>query len=244
MRSSMGSKMATWRAYRRHRENPEPFYAAIAESAIAAIDERYHVAASRILDLGCGPGWYLDALTRSGAVAIGVDRDLLEMLDGPHQEAPGEHSPTMALGDGTSLPFPDATFDGVVCSNLLEHTPTPGAVLREIARVLRPGGWAYVSWTPWFSPWGGHDMNPYQYLGPKMGPRLYERRHGPPRKNRYRDGLWPAHVGTTLRLAHGITEFQFVKASCRYWPRLSLIVRIPIARELLSGNCVIELRSL
>ena len=73
------------------------------------------------------------------------------------------------------------------------------AVIREIERVLRPGGWGYLSWTNWYSPHGGHEMSPYHLLGPGRGPRLYERLHGPPRKNRYGEGLFPVHVGPTLR---------------------------------------------
>ena len=104
------------------------------------------------------------------------------------------------IADAGALPLADASVDGVFCSNLLEHTPDAAPVIAEIERVLKPGGWAYVSWTNWYSPWGGHDMTPYQYLGPTRGPRLYERRHGKPRKNAYGDGLWACHIGPTLRL--------------------------------------------
>ncbi|MBI2708908.1 MAG: methyltransferase domain-containing protein [Actinobacteria bacterium] len=43
-------------------------------------------------------------------------------------------------GDGTRLPFPSATFDRIICSEVLEHIPDDGAALRELYRVLRPGG--------------------------------------------------------------------------------------------------------
>ena len=65
---------------------------------------------------------------------------------------------------------PTAAADGVVCSNLLEHTRDAEAVIREIERVLRPGGWAYLSWTNWYSPHGGHEMSPYHLLGPAPRP--------------------------------------------------------------------------
>lgn len=44
------------------------------------------------------------------------------------------------FGDGNRLPFGDASFDTVLCTEVLEHLPDPGAVLGEIARVLKPGG--------------------------------------------------------------------------------------------------------
>ena len=42
--------------------------------------------------------------------------------------------------DGYSIPFPDASFDTVVCTEVLEHSPEPSALIAEMKRVLRPGG--------------------------------------------------------------------------------------------------------
>lgn len=49
------------------------------------------------------------------------------------------------FGDGARLPFSDASLDGVTCLEVLEHVPDPAVVIAEIARVLRPGGRAWVS---------------------------------------------------------------------------------------------------
>jgi predicted SAM-dependent methyltransferase len=46
--------------------------------------------------------------------------------------------------DITRLAFPDGTFDAVLCSHVLEHIPDDAAAIREIRRVLRPGGWALL----------------------------------------------------------------------------------------------------
>ena len=51
-----------------------------------------------------------------------------------------------SVGDSvTSLPFPDRSFDFVVCSGVVHHTPDPERCIRELARVLRPGGRLYLS---------------------------------------------------------------------------------------------------
>ncbi len=48
------------------------------------------------------------------------------------------------VADATKLPFASASVDGVLCECLLEHVPTPQAVVKEIFRVLKPGGCAYI----------------------------------------------------------------------------------------------------
>ncbi len=189
-----------------------------------------------MLDLGCGPGYYTAALRERGAAVVPVDNDPVEM------QLAGEAPAGALIADAGNLPLQAASADGVFCSNLLEHTPDAAPVLAEIERVLRPGGWGYISWTNWYSPWGGHDMSPYHFLGPRLGTRLYVRRHGQPRKNPYGAGLWACHIGSTLRLLRGHERLVVERVEPRYWPRLAFITKIPGVRELLTWNCVIRVR--
>jgi SAM-dependent methyltransferase len=224
-----------WRLFRREKEDPEPFYRVLAAEAAEDLERRHGPFAGRtIVDLGCGPGFYTDAFRALGADVLPVDNDPAEMA------MVGKPPVGAIVADAGALPLEDASVDGAFCSNLLEHTPDAEAVIREIARVLRPGGWGYISWTNWYSPWGGHDMTPYQFLGPRLGPRLYERRHGPPRKNPYGAGLWAVHVGPTLRLVERQPGLRIERVEPRYWPRLAFICRVPLVRELLTWNCVIR----
>jgi SAM-dependent methyltransferase len=228
---------ALWQLWRREREEPEPFYRLLAAEAAEALDDRYGPLAGRtILDLGCGPGFYTDALRARGAEVTPVDNDPAETT---YAGAPPEG---LVLADAGDLPLAGDSVDGILCSNLLEHTPDADAVIREIERVLRPGGWGYVSWTNWYSPWGGHDMAPYHFLGPRLGPKLYERIHGPPRKNPYGAGLWAVHVGPTLRLVRARPRLEIERVEPRYWPRLAFICKVPGLRELATWNCVIRVR--
>lgn len=49
------------------------------------------------------------------------------------------------VGDATDMPFDDQSFDGILCVHILEHVVDDHAVIREMFRVLRPGGWALVN---------------------------------------------------------------------------------------------------
>lgn len=226
-----------WRLWRREKQDPAPFYEALAAETAEGLEHRYGPLRDQtIVDLGCGPGFYTRPLRALGARVVPVDNDPDEMClaGGPPEAA--------LLADAGDLPFGGNSVDGVFCSNLLEHTPAVEPVVAEIERVLRPGGWAFISWTNWYSPWGGHDMSPYQYLGPRLGPRLYERLHGPPRKNAYGEGLWAVHVGPTLRLVRARPRLRIERVEPRYWPRLAFLCRMPLLRELVTWNCVIRAR--
>jgi len=226
-----------YRLWRRETVDPERFYALLGEEVAHDCERRYGPLAGRtIVDLGCGPGFYTRALRSLGAQVIPVDNDPDELASagGPPEGA--------LLADAEDLPLDADSVDGVLCSNLLEHTPRPEPVIEEIERVLRPGGWAFISWTNWYSPWGGHNMTPYQYLGPRLGPRLHERLHGPPRKNAYGTGLWPVHIGPTLRFVRSRPRLAIERVEPRYWPRLAVICRVPLLREVATWNCVIRVR--
>ncbi|MDF9744383.1 class I SAM-dependent methyltransferase [Natrinema salsiterrestre] len=91
-----------------------------------ALDSR-----DRILDVGCGTGELSRVLAaESPGEVIGCDADI-DLL-----EAAGEHVPVVA-SDAFQLPFPDDTFDLVICQALLINLPEPAAALAEFARVSR-----------------------------------------------------------------------------------------------------------
>ncbi|NWG47193.1 MAG: class I SAM-dependent methyltransferase [Alphaproteobacteria bacterium] len=115
----------------------------------------------RVLDLGCGQGRHVHGLYYAGALdVVGVDlshADLVRTRQGfeacPDLEAPETRSFSLAVADALHLPFADASFDRIVCSEVLEHIPDYEAALAEIRRVLKPGGLLAVSvprfWPEW-----------------------------------------------------------------------------------------------
>jgi SAM-dependent methyltransferase len=95
-----------------------------------------------VLDVGCGQGIDLVLYARAGARVTGID------LTPRHVELARAHTAglgvTVVEGDAESLPFADASFDRVSSNGVLHHTPDIAAALREIRRVLRPGGEACI----------------------------------------------------------------------------------------------------
>jgi arsenite methyltransferase len=110
----------------------------------------------RVLDVGCGPGFYitelLEAVGREGAV-VGVDISA-DMLAVAAKRAAGHGNVEFHEAGATSLPVPDASFERAVCIQVLEYVRDVPAALAEMHRVLRPGGrmlvwdvdWSTVSW--------------------------------------------------------------------------------------------------
>ncbi|MFJ9369820.1 bifunctional 2-polyprenyl-6-hydroxyphenol methylase/3-demethylubiquinol 3-O-methyltransferase UbiG [Nocardia sp. NPDC101769] len=94
----------------------------------------------KVLDVGCGGGFTTEYLAGRGAVVSGMDPSArLVAAARAHAEATGK-AIEYAVGRAEALPYPDATFDAVTCVDVLEHVDDPALAVREIARVLRPGG--------------------------------------------------------------------------------------------------------
>jgi len=97
----------------------------------------------RILDLGCGNGNIARLFASLGAHVTGVECDL-GRVSGILREQPNFN---VIAADGHNLPLDDKSFDFVILSDVLEHAYDPARMLREVARVIRPGGMAYIGAT-------------------------------------------------------------------------------------------------
>jgi SAM-dependent methyltransferase len=105
----------------------------VAETGVGADD--------RVLDVACGPGLLACAFARVARDVVGIDL-VPAMLDQArsHQAALALGNVIWRLGDVEPLPFEDASFDVVTCRYAVHHFANPIAVVREMARVCRPGG--------------------------------------------------------------------------------------------------------
>ncbi len=113
-------------------------------------------AGKRVLDVGCGPGFYaeelLEVVGADGSV-VGIDASP-EMLAAATARCASHRNVAFHRGDATALPVADASFDAALCVQVLEYVPDATLALAEIHRALRPGGravvwdvdWATVSW--------------------------------------------------------------------------------------------------
>jgi ubiquinone/menaquinone biosynthesis C-methylase UbiE len=96
---------------------------------------------SKVLDIGCGTGHLAGELMRRGYDAWGVD-----FSDGMVRYA-SEHygADRFQVGDIERIPFADNTFDGVMCLGVVEYLTADEPALREMWRVLKPGGRAVIT---------------------------------------------------------------------------------------------------
>lgn len=106
----------------------------------------------RILEIGCGYGWISEELWASARIDwVGVDRsdEMVQRLRASHPE----HAEAAFSADACRLPFADAKFDKVLCTGVLMHISSYATAIRELVRVLRPGGVLLCSFNNALSPW-------------------------------------------------------------------------------------------
>lgn len=96
----------------------------------------------RVCDLGCGDGYGSLLLARNGYEVTGVDISS-EMIETANQRAAESNLLSFIRGDLVKLPFSDGEFDAIMAVNSIEWTHSPLIALREINRIVKPGGHAF-----------------------------------------------------------------------------------------------------
>ena len=139
----------------------------------------------KILDLGCGFGRHAFEAARRGAYVVALDagedevNGVLNTFAAMVEAGELPQATTkvgVVQGDALNLPFPDNTFDRVICSEVLEHIPNDQGAMAELTRVLRPGGTMAITiprWGPELINWALSDE---YHMTPGGHVRIYRRR--------------------------------------------------------------------
>jgi SAM-dependent methyltransferase len=189
------------------------------------------------VDVGGGPGYVAEAFSDAGARCLVVDPSATELT------LHGRQVRRAFLADGCWLPIADGSVDISVSSNVIEHVRQPKQFLSELVRVVKPGGLTWLSFTNWYSPWGGHETSPWHYLGGERAVRHYERRQGHEPKNLYGESLFRLHIQTVLGWVRTWPDIQLLDTYPRYYPSWTRpLAMVPGLREIATWNLALVLR--
>jgi SAM-dependent methyltransferase len=236
-----GSLRRSWallRAFRLEQQDPARFYELLAADSVRQVGEYTDLNGQLVLDVGGGPGYFADAFEKAGGKYVAIDADLGEL------SARGDTPPpNTLLGSGTALPIRSGSVGVCYSSNVLEHVDDPERMAAEMVRVTKPGGTVFLSYTLWYSMWGGHETSPWHFLGGHYAARRYERKHGRLPKNRFGESLFPITATRMLHWARGRADIDIVHILPRYHPWWARgIVHIPGLREFATWNLVLVMR--
>ena len=215
---------------------------------------RHGVLNGRWLDCGSAEGGYASSLPAFGASSVvAVDIEHPRVVEGSSQRHGA--SITFACAASEALPLRDQSFDGVLLNEVLEHVADEQATLREIHRVLRPGGHLAVMSPNRFFPFEGHGLalrrrtvNWPVPLVPWLPQRLFRHRL---RARNY----WPSQLRTLVEDA-GLEvrymqtvfpmfdRFRWLPAKTIAWVRRSpeTLERVPVIRRMGESTLVIAQR--
>ncbi len=144
-------------------ETYNSFFASRAKSSFAQFG-KMDLKDQHVLDIGCGLGANLNFLLEaevSHITALDISEDQIKSTKKIFNSAVQnlQEKISFVTADAASLPFKDETFDAMVAADTFEHIDNLSAAMKELARVLKSGGYLYVYFPPFYAPWGAHMVN-------------------------------------------------------------------------------------
>ncbi|GGN76267.1 coagulation factor 5/8 type [Actinoplanes lobatus] len=240
-RATLGRSVRLFRTFLVEQSDPDRFYSLLAEDSVRQLGAYADLNGATVLDVGGGPGYFNAEFERAGAAYFGLDPAVGDFA------AAGAKVSGMVRGSGTALPIRTGSLDVCYSSNVLEHVDEPEAMLDEMVRVTRPGGTVFVSFTPWWSPHGGHETGPFRHwFGGDRARRRYLRVHGHEPKNRFMETLFPVSAARMMRWtraarrAGAVTVVDVIPRYHPWWAQW--VASVPVLREFLTWNFTVVLR--
>lgn len=201
-----------------------------ARVVIREVEEFMPLEGRKVLDVGGARGEFCRVLSEERRC------DAVNLDPSPYEY--GRYSseflwPGTAMGRADDMPFDGEQFDLVICRGVLEHIPSERqqGSLNEMHRVVKVGGFCYVTVTPWYNPWAGHGLKPFHYLPFGAAKRLAEAAYG---KRIDADSweekkLFPVTFRKMLRMI-SLSGFKIAGTLDTHF-RMHFLTRIPVVRE-------------
>ncbi len=146
-----------------------------ARRIIFAFEPYWDLTGKDVLDIGTGLGGKTPVYLETGLRTLtGIDINLKSICSAQeyiHSQnlSPDKEGVVRLLAcDAARMPFPDNTFDAIVSINVFEHIARLEWAIQESARVLKPGGLAFLHLPPYYSPWGPHLENWIHFPWPHL----------------------------------------------------------------------------
>ena len=133
-----------------------------ASDVVAAYGPELDLRGRHVLDVGTGLGGKLmhyQQLKPASITTVDIRPDFSTAARSFVTARCSDAGIRFVVADAAILPFNDDAFDVVISNETFEHVKQPLPALREISRVTRPTGWVFISFPPYYSPWGAHLNN-------------------------------------------------------------------------------------
>lgn len=184
----------------------------------------------KVLDIGGERGEFCKILAvKTGAKPINLE---------PGKAAAGSFVWKTVKGSADELPFKNGEFDLVLLRGVLQHIPKDKKLraLKEMYRVLKKDGVAYIMIPPWYAPLSGQNLKPFQYFGFQLAKHFSNTIMG--RKisanNLAELGLWPMTFSSTVRYIKA-ANFKILKTT-EILGQMHFLTKIPLVREFLINS--------
>ncbi len=194
----------------------------------------WNLKGKKVLDVACGHGGYVKTFQDHGAKVFPIEYN----VDAIH---PMLSANTLVSGNALKLPYKKSSFDLVFCSSVIEHVAKPMNLIWELHRVLKTGGICYLSFPPFYSLKGGHNISPFHYLGEKMAISIAFRLRKQTFKQYGKDyktlwgnfGLYPLKIRDVRNMISGV-DFSTMRIQTRLLN--TNFARVPFLNEFLTWH--------